>query len=177
MDAKMREILLKRKFSSPEYMEEMGEYHQRSLDAINKALDFFNSNPPKEDWHEWHKSDWPDIWVQRVKPNFERMQECIESGIKAFVEGGEFSKIRSTTGSLHGIFRDLDNVGFKWWDFVPKVLKDEFHNNLVHARDIASNIWWTVGEYWEPGEILDEEITGPIDEQELLRYLKPGEKV
>ena len=177
MDATMKEKLLSRKFSSIQYMEEMSKYHRRSLDAMNKALQYFYDHPPAEDWHTWHRSSWPEIWEQRARPNFERMQKYIDIGIKQYLENGDVKSIRSTAGSLHGIFRDLDNIGFKWWDYVPKTLKDEFHNNLVNARDIASNIWWTMGEYWDPGEILDEEITGPINEQDLLRYLKPGETV
>lgn len=177
MDAKLKEKLLTRKFSSVEYMEEMSKYHMRSLEAMIKAIEYFYAHPPEEDWHIWHRSNWPEIWEQRAKPNFERMQNYIEIGIKQYSENGDIKSIRSTAGSLHGIFRDLDNIGFKWWNYVPKNMKDEFHNNLVNARDIASNIWRTLGEYWRPGSILKESVTGPIDEQDLLRYLKPGETV
>jgi hypothetical protein len=175
MDAKMKEDLLNRKFSSLEYMEEMSEFHKRSLEAMIKALEYFYAHPPAEDWHTWHRSDWPETWEERALRNFSGMQASIEKGILQFKNTQELTSIEGTAGDLHGIFRDLDNIGFKWWDYVPKTLKDEFHNSLVNARDIASNIWRTVGEYWKPGSILKESVTGPIDEEELLKYLKPGE--
>lgn len=61
------------------------------------------------------------------------------------------------------------------WDYTDPRLKEKFQSNLVAANRMASNIFQATSGYWRPGEILDEEITGPISEQELLRYLKPGE--
>ena len=85
MDATMKEKLLSRKFSSIQYMEEMSKYHRRSLDAMNKALQYFYDHPPAEDWHTWHRSSWPEIWEQRARPNFERMQKYIDIGIKQYL--------------------------------------------------------------------------------------------
>jgi hypothetical protein len=38
MDAKIKEILLKRKFSSFEYMQEMVEAHGRAVEGLKEAL-------------------------------------------------------------------------------------------------------------------------------------------
>jgi len=72
--------------------------------------------------------------------------------------------------------RDMDVLGEKWWDYVPLDIARKFGVNLSKAQQMASNIAWTLGEAWNDDEILRERITGPIDEQELLKYIKPGEK-
>jgi hypothetical protein len=48
---------------------------------------------------------------------------------------------------------------------------------LGKAEQCASNIYRTIGDRWKPGSILKEFVTGPIDEQDLLKYLKPGESL
>ncbi|RMF19894.1 MAG: hypothetical protein D6758_00765, partial [Gammaproteobacteria bacterium] len=73
--------------------------------------------------------------------------------------------------------KDMDVMGDLWFDYIPKDLAYTVGKPWGKAEQMASNIYYTVGEYWRPGEITDEEITGLIDEQELLRYLKPGETV
>ena len=47
----------------------------------------------------------------------------------------------------------------------------------MKTKKIGSNIDYTISGYWDDNEILDEEITGPMDEQELLNYLKPDESL
>lgn len=176
MEKELKRELLKRKFSSVEYMEEMRVMHQKSIDSLNDALKHFYLHPPQhEDWHNWHQSDWPETWEQRVVKNLQGTQKSIESGIDNYKKG-RVSTIRSASGSLHNIFRNLDNVGWGWWKHIPQRYEGDFRFKLGCARDIASNIMDTLSNYWRADEILDEEITGQMDEQELLRYLKPGEK-
>ena len=47
----------------------------------------------------------------------------------------------------------------------------------MKTKKIGSNIDYTISGYWDNDEILDEEITGPMDKNELLNYLKLGESV
>ena len=175
MDDALKKKLLERKFRSIEYMEQMRDYHQTAIDAMVAAIQYFYAHPPQnEDWHNWHRSDWPETWEERALVNFKGTQKGIEQGID-YARKGDLSYVEGAAGELHNIFRNLDYIGWKWWDYTDPELQERFYNNLVKARDIASNIWWTLGDYWEPGEIVNEEITGPMNEQDLLRYLKSGE--
>lgn len=175
MEDALKVILLERKFRSTEYMEEMRVHLKMAIKSLEGAIQYFYAHPPQnENWHTWHQSDWPETWADRAMINLRMTYSSIEDGINNAAQG-QYSTISSASGSLHNIFRNLSNMGWKWWDYTDPELKDRFHANLVQARNRASHIWWTTGGYWKAGEILDEEITGPIDEQELLRYLKPGE--
>lgn len=108
--------------------------------------------------------------------NLKGEQVGIDEGIKNYKKG-QISTIRSTSGSLHGIFRNLDNFSWGWWGRLPSRYEDEFRRRLVNAKKRASLIMYTLSSFWEVDEILDEEITGPVDEEELKRYLKPGESI
>ena len=79
---------------------------------------------------------------------------------------------------MQGLSKDMDVLGNKWWFCIDEDLARKQGTDQTKAEQIASNIWRTVGEYWKTSEsILKESITGPIDEQDLLRYLQPGEQV
>lgn len=176
MDNALKATLLERKFTSSDYMEEMARLHNASIETLLEAIRYFYGHPPEdEDWHDWHQSDWPETWEKRAVPNFKGTQGGIEEGI-SYARKGDLSYIEGAAGELHSIFGNLDNMGWKWWDYTDPTLKERFLNDLVTANRMASNIYRTTAGYWRPGAILDDEITGPIDEQDLLRYLKPGEQ-
>jgi hypothetical protein len=175
MDAKIKEILLKRKFSSFEYMQEMVEAHGRAVEGLKEALSQFLDRYPDEDRRP-SKSGSVDTWGLRVLPNFKGMQEDMESSLKDAKQGNTWG-IRSCVGDLRGLSKDMDGVTWDWLDYIDKKIVEKFSRNLGKAEQHGENIYWTLDDGWNPGEVLDEEITGPIDEQDLLRYLKPGEKV
>lgn len=175
MDNRIKKELLSRKFSSVEYMEEFRDYLAKAIDGLKESIQWFNDNPPSDvHWQSWHVSDKPEEWERRALPNFERMLRSADDGIEAAKKGNN-SIIRSLTGSMQGLSKDMDVLGEKWWDYVDNEVARKFGINLTEAQNRASLIWWTVGDYWDGNEILDEEITGNIDDQDLLRYLKPGE--
>lgn len=175
MNNRVKTQLLKRKFSSNGYLQEMSDHHKQAIAILRSAIRYFYSHPPQgEDWHDWHRADWPETWEARALPNFNETQEGLDEGIH-YARQGDFSYLEGAAGELHNIFRNLDSLGWKWWDYTDIALKDGFHDHLLTAKKMASLVWWTTGNYWRGEEILNEEITGPIDEQELLRYLKPGE--
>jgi len=178
MDEEMKRELLARKFSSVDYMLEMSEWHQRAIDSLKEALSaFFERSSEHGDWHQWPPSDWPETWRDRVLKNLLGTQESIDRGIENYRKG-QVSTIRSVSGSLHGIFRNLDNFSWGWWECIPSHHRDEFTKNLVKAKKCASNIMRQLMGAWKTKDsILTPEITGPVDEEELKHYLKPGESV
>ena len=177
MTPEMKKILLQRKFTSIEYMEEFSFYHKKAVEGLIESIQWFYDHPPDVNWQTWHISDRPDGWEDRAVPNFIGTQEGIEEGIE-YAKKGDNSYIRSVAGSLMGIDKDLDNLGEKWWDYVDQEVAFKCGKNLGKAQDIASNICRTIAGGWSsPDSILKESVTGPIDEQELLNYLKPGETV
>ncbi|HED17555.1 MAG TPA: hypothetical protein ENI64_12170 [Gammaproteobacteria bacterium] len=105
----------------------------------------------------------------------EHMVKSAQKGLDE-VENGNTGVICSLAGSMQGLSKDMDVLGDEWLAYVPPEVIKQYGENMYKARKRASNIWWTIGEYWDNDEeILDEEITGPVDEDDLLSYLKPGE--
>jgi len=176
LDDALKRTLLERKFRIIEYMEEMRSYHQQAIDALIAALQHIYNNPPKgADWKIWPQADRPGVWEERALRNIQGTHKSVERGITN-AKAGNFSTIRNATGSLQGIFGNLTNMSWKWWGYIDPSYKDTFTLKLAQAEAMASNVRCEIGGYWRiPGSMLDEEITGPIDEQDLLRYLKPGE--
>ena len=176
MNDEIKRELLRRKFTSIEYMEELCHYHRKSLEGLKESIAWFYNHPPKVDWQSWNIADRPDGWENRAVPNFERYLISIREGIENYKDG-DSNRIGGTCHCIMSITRDLDNLGEKWWDYVDLETGRRFGVNLGNAKKIATNICRTLAGAWSsPDSVLDEEVTGPIDEQDLLRYLKPGEE-
>jgi len=178
MNDELKRKLLTRKFSSIEYMEEMSKYHDTAITGMVDSINWFHDNQPQDvDWESWHISDKPEEWGRRALPNFRMTQNAFEEGIEK-AKQGDFTYIEDATGSIQGLDKDMDVLGNLWWDYVDLDVARKYGLNMNEAEQRASNIWRTVGEYWKtPESILKETITGTVDEQDLLRYLKPDEKV
>lgn len=175
MDDVLRKTLLKRKFSSTEYMKEMSEWHKYAIENLESALDaFFERSSEHGDWHQWPASDWPETWRDRVLRNLRGTQKGIDEAIQKAVEGDN-GYMEGVANEVHSIFRNLDNFSWGWWKRIPGRYESEFRLKLVNASDWSTNIMYTLSDYWENDEILDERITGPVDSEDLKRYLKPGE--
>jgi hypothetical protein len=157
-------------------MEELSMYHRKALEGLYESIEWFYNHPPDVDWQSWHIADRPEGWEERAVPNFERNQDSIDEGID-YAKNGDLSYIEGAAGNLMSLSKDMDVLGRKWWDYVDLDVKRKYGVNLGKARKIASNICRTLAGAWRsPESVLDEEITGPIDEQDLLKHLEPGEK-
>lgn len=176
MAPEMKKKLLTRKFSSIEYMQELEHYMEQAIQGLIDALDYFDQHCQHIDMSTWQPAEKPEAWRDRALPNFKGILFSIREGIDN-AKIGKTSTIRAATGSMQGLSKDMDVLGERWWRCIPQPVAYAHGVPLGRAEQIASNIWHTVGEYFEDGEIADEEITGPIDEQDLLRYLQPGEQV
>jgi len=177
MKPELRKKLLERMFSSPDYIEKFVRHFEAAVDGLYESLDYFERHPPEGvDWESWHISDKPEGWRDRVIPNFERMLNSARQGLED-ARRGNYQVIEGLTGSMIGLSRDMEGMGEKWWDHVPLEISRKYGVNLTRAMEMAANIGWTLGGAWNDDEILKENITGPINEEELLKYLEPGEVV
>ena len=176
MTPEMKKKLLTRKFSSIEYMEELEHYWEKSVQGLVECLRYFDRHCQHIDMSTWQPAEKPEAWRDRALPNFKGILFSIREGIDN-AKIGKTSTIRAATGSMQGLSKDMDVLGNKWWFCIDEDLARKQGTDQTKAEQIASNIWHTIGEYFEDGEIVDEEITGLIDEQDLLRYLQPGEQV
>ena len=175
MSPELKKKLLERMFSSPEYIERFVDYFEKAVNGLHESLEWFENNPPTDvDWESWHIADKPEGWRIKAVPNFNRMLRSAKQGLEN-ARNGDYQIIEGLTGSMMSLSRDMDVLGDRWWEYVPREIAYKWGKNITKAEQMASNIWHTVGDYYDEGEILDEEITGPIDEQELLKYLKPSE--
>ena len=158
-------------------MEELEHYWEKSVQGLVECLRYFDQHCQHVDMSDWVPADKPEAWEDRALPNFKRILSSIQSSI-TYARSGDLSYIEGVTGSMQGLSKDMDVLGNKWWFCIDEDLARKQGTDQTKAEQIASNIWRTVGEYWKTSEsILKESITGPIDEQDLLRYLQPGEQV
>jgi len=179
MNDELKKKLLTRKFSSIEYMEEMENYFKLGFAGFKESIQWFYDHPPEEvDWQNWHISKRPDGWDDRATPNLEIIEESVTQGILDY-KNGDVNRIVGTSNNIMTLSRDMDVLDDLWWEYVDKDVVKKYGSNMNEARKRASNIYRTLGGGFEsrPGSITDEEITGVIDKQDLLRYLKPEEKV
>lgn len=174
----LKEQLLLRLFSSIEYSEQFAEHFIQFIDTGLLALEHYDALPVKPttaaNYNEVKKD--ADLWHLKVKPNFLGMREGILEAIEK-ARNGDFSYISSDAANLRGLSRDMDGIREAFMDFIEPEIKQRYFELWKIARTEGNNIYLTISNYWDVGQILDEEITGPINEQLLLQYLKPDEQV
>ncbi len=176
MTPELKEKLLLRLFSSIDYMEEFTQHYVIAMQIADEAFSVFEQKYLADiDLSNRYEMQFYQ-WKERVIPNFQGMKE---NAIEAFDNAklGQLSTIRSATGNLRGLSKDMDGIGWDWWDEVDPHYSKILAENLSKARIMGDNIYYTLRGFWNPGEILREGITGPIDEQQLLKYLQPGENI
>ncbi len=88
---------------------------------------------------------------------------------------GKFSTIRSAAGNFRGLSKDMDGIRESFMVFIDPAIKEKYFEEWDIVSTMGDNIYYTLSGYWDPQEILNEKITGVIDEKELLRYLSAGE--
>lgn len=176
MTPEMKVKLLLRMFSSIEYMEEYAQHFMEFIDTGLLALDLYERLPSKPTADPDYSNVVSDVrlWNLKVKPNFLGMRKNIEQAI-INARTGKFSTIRSAAGNFRGLSKDMDGIRESFMDFIDPAIKKKYFAEWKITNRMGGNIAKTVGSGWRPGSILDEEITGVIDEKELLRYLSAGE--
>ncbi len=175
MNEELKTKLLTRKFSSTNYMEELLLNFSRCLHALEVCIeDWYQHCEGVVDTSQWNPADTVQAWEQRALPNYKSLKLGIEEGIRNF-KNGDNNRILGVSNGIMNLTRNTDVLGNKWWHEIDQELARKQGQAETQAEQIASNIWYTIGEYFDPGEILNEKITGPIDENELLNYLLPGE--
>lgn len=173
MTPRAKETLLKRKFVSMEYLTVYVEYFEKMVTAMEKGIQdcqqILLDNPQLG-------GDNIGSWETRGLPILQGdLAYARDALIKA--QHGDPTYLASSGGNLRGIYKDVDNIGGfgLWWQHLEPSCEKAFKHNLHTAMDMGCNIDYTISGYWQDDEILGETITGPIDENELLNYLKPGE--
>ncbi|MCJ8351199.1 hypothetical protein [Moritella sp.] len=167
--------LLARKFTCIEYMTEYVECFNKMIDSLLIGMGAFQQLQQQNPTIEAHNFS---AWESRGLPNLEGDRAYAIDALKK-AKTGDPSYLSSSAASLRGISKDVDNIGGfgEWWQRLDKKYEDDFLLKLKQAKKIGSNIDYTICGDWLDDEILDEEITGSIDETELLNYLKSNENL
>lgn len=171
-------LLLKRKFQSLQYIEQFIAHYQEFIDTGLKALELYKkykiNNPsfvstPDMDTDEY-------LWELKVKPNFLGMHA---SSIEALENAkyGKNSTVRSLAADFRGLSKSMDGIGESFMDVPDSDIKKHYLELWKITGKESRNIEKTINQWWKDSSILDKEITGPIDDNELLNYLEPGETV
>lgn len=177
MTPELKEVLLLRLFASVEYAEQFAEHFKQFIDTGLLALAQYDALPVKPTAAENHneiKKD-ADLWHLKVEPNFVRMRQNMQEAIDA-ARQGDFSYVRADAGNFRGLSRDMDGIREAFMDYIEPEIKQRYFELWKKADYGATNIYLTFSNFWDPGQPLKEKITGPIDEQRLLKYLQLGEK-
>jgi hypothetical protein len=175
MNKNSKKTLLERKFTSIDYIKLYVDSYQEIVETLEAGMNEFELQLQK---NPTLNMDNFKSWQLRGDPNIKRgAQNALEHFEKA--KKGHLTEIASSAGNLRGLSRDVDNIGGfgDWWHEIDNKYWDKFYTTYMETETIGSNIDYTISGYWDDDEILDEEITGPIDEQELLNYLKPDESL
>jgi hypothetical protein len=176
MTPEMKEKLILRMFGSIEYMEKFVEHYVNAMDAAEEGISYYKNSPPADLKTRVELKGTISMWENKALPNFRTMRKnAIDSLSNA--KQGQFSTIRSCAGNLHGFSKDMDGITDEWWPYVEEKIENKYSTNLKAARTMGANIYWTLSDFWEDGELINERITGPIEEEALLKHLKPGETV
>ncbi len=178
MTPKLKETMLLRKFSSIEYMKEFSEHYFNFIDAGFESVNAYKSNPPNVDLLDEtqlkrYEGDL-GLWESKVHPNFRFMYNSIITDIEN-AEKGNYEGVESAAADLRGLNKSMDGIRESFMDVIDPKIKEIYFFNLSQAKTKGDNIYRTLRGFWRPGAIHKESITGFVDEQELLRYLKPGE--
>lgn len=177
MTPDLKETLLLRLFASLEYAEQFAEDFTQFIDTGLLALaeyDALSVKPTTAANYTEIKKD-ADLWHLKVKPNFLRMKQNMQDAIAA-ARQGNFRVIRSAAGSFRALNKDMDGIREAFMDYIEPEIKQRYFELWKKADYGATNIYLTHRGFWDPGQPLKEKITGPIDEQQLLNYLQPGEQ-
>jgi len=175
MNKNSKKTLLERKFTSIDYIKLYVDGYQEIVETLEAGMNEFELQLKK---NPTLNIDNFKQWQLRGAPNIKRgAQNALEHFEKA--KKDHLTGIASSAGNLRGLSRDVDNIGGfgDWWHEIDNKYWDKFYTTYMETETIGSNIDYTISGYWDDDEILDEEITGPIDEQELLNYLKPDESL
>jgi hypothetical protein len=177
MTPEMREKLLLRMFSSIEYMENYAQHFIEFIDTGLLALDVYEKSPSKPTADPDYSNVVSDVrlWKLKVKPNFIGMKENMEEAL-VNARAGKFSTIRSAAGNFRGLSKDMDGIRESFMDFIDPAIKEKYFEEWKTVSLMGDNIYYTLSDYWDPQDFLNEEITGVIDEKELLRYLSADEE-
>ena len=176
MNEQLKITLLKRKFQSIPYFEEFisnyKKFNQTGINAFDAYQQYRQEHPEFQPSNTLLMEE--DFWEYRAIPNFYgnlgAADEALENARK-----GKVSTIRSLAGDFRGISRGFDGIEENFMDVATPEMRKEYRRLYHLTSRKATIIEATINGWWNEGEILDEEITGPIDEQELLNYLEPGE--
>uniref|UniRef100_UPI0040478541 hypothetical protein n=1 Tax=Rheinheimera sp. TaxID=1869214 RepID=UPI0040478541 len=177
MKPDLKETLLLRLFASLEYAEQFAEDFTQFIDTGLLALteyDALSVKPTTAANYTEIKKD-ADLWHLKVKPNFLRMKQNMQDAIAA-ARQGNFRVIRSAAGSFKSLSKDMDGIREAFMDYIDPEIKARYFRLWKLAHTEGCNIYYTLSDFWDAGELLNSKITGPIDEQQLIKYLQPGEQ-
>ena len=177
MTPELKEKLLLRLFSSFEYTEQFVNDFIQFIDTGLLALELYDALPVKPtnaaNYAEVKKD--ADLWHLKVKPNFLGMKQGMLEALEK-ARQGDFSYVRADAGNFRALSKDMDGIRESFMDFIEPDVKARYFELWKKADYRATNIYLTFSGFWDPGQPLKEKITGPIDEQQLLKYLQPGEQ-
>ena len=179
MDELLKIKLLKRKFLSANYIKEFldnyKKFHETGLAAFNAYQRYRRERPEFEPNDTLLREE--DFWENRVCPNFEGNLGAMRE-VEALISRNDHRTnmyLDGLAGDFRGISRGFDGIEENFMDVATPEMRKEYLRLYKLTIRKAMIIEATINGWWNEGEILDEEITGPIDEQELLNYLKPDE--
>ncbi|HFQ91606.1 MAG TPA: hypothetical protein ENK29_01860, partial [Chromatiales bacterium] len=142
MTPELRKNLLERMFSSKEYYLKMMDYYEKALNGALEAMDWFESNEPTEDPSALKTAY---AWRARALPNMLGYLKGKEEDIERY-DQGDLDYVAGTAHNIMTLSRNLDHVGDKWWEYVPREIAYKWGKNMTKAEQMASNIWHTVGD-------------------------------
>ena len=155
-----QEIFLLERFSSAEYFGQLRDIWGEMIAQVEASLDRFMSNLPL-DYRNRPLPEQPDaVWGERVLPNFRDTFQYLCDGYIRLTQGDIFG-----LDFCHGPLNDFKGQHDFWAGWMDPAEQDKYHQLLMTAVEMATNIRATKDALWEPTDLGSDympEVRGPL---------------
>ncbi|GAB1258005.1 hypothetical protein NBRC116494_25070 [Aurantivibrio plasticivorans] len=167
--------LLKQYFISEEYILEFINSYQDFIEHSLRALDSYKKLKASTSLST--NKDWDideELWDKKVKPNFLSMQNASQTALAEYKKNN-LDYLDRLAGDFRGLSKNMDGIRESFMEALDASIKKIYFQQWKNTTRSARNIEKTINNWWKDSSILDENITGPIEEKKLLKHLKSGE--
>ncbi|WKE65526.1 hypothetical protein PVT67_17955 [Gallaecimonas kandeliae] len=170
MDKATKKQALLNYFSSFDYAQELVLDHDDLVRWLEKCIEDFRLRNPPELTNDWQVWETPDEWERRVLANFRGTNQRFHQALGLYRQGDR-ELMERVCSSILGLSKNMDVVSERWFKYVDNYKARKYAAAYNDVSEKAANIYYTLRGTWHDNEILDEVITGLINEAKLREYL------
>lgn len=156
-----QEVFLLERYISADYFGQLRNVWGEMITQVETSLDRFMSNLPL-DYRNRPLPEQPDaVWGERVLPNIRDTFQYLCDGYIRLTQGDFFG-----LDFCHGPLNDFKGQQDFWAGWMEPAEHDKYHELLMTAVEMATNIRATKSALWEPTDLGADympEVRGPLN--------------